>query len=79
MPVCERTCTAKNRVRELRSPGSVRDEGSNVLVYSDVVETEFADERKKGRPQTPFSRHWLCQSRSPATSINNYYHIINTF
>jgi len=35
MPARERTCTAKNRVRELRSPGSVRDEGSNVLVYSD--------------------------------------------
>ena len=37
MPARERTCTAKNRVRELRSPGSVRDEGSNVLVYSDVM------------------------------------------
>jgi len=35
MPARERTCTAKNRVRELRSPGSVRDEGSDVLVYSD--------------------------------------------
>jgi hypothetical protein len=35
MPAREQTCTAKNRVRELRSPGTVRDEGSNVLVYSD--------------------------------------------
>jgi hypothetical protein len=35
MPARERNCTAKNRVRESRSPGSVRDEGSNVLVYSD--------------------------------------------
>ena len=26
-----------NRVPELRSPGTVRDEGSNVLVYSDTV------------------------------------------
>ena len=37
MPDRERNCTAKNRVRELRSPGSVRDEGSNVLVYSDTA------------------------------------------
>ena len=34
----ERHCTVKNRVRELRSPGTVRDEGSNVLVYSDRLQ-----------------------------------------
>jgi hypothetical protein len=36
MPLREPRCTVKNRVRELRSPGTVRDEGSNVLVYSEV-------------------------------------------
>jgi hypothetical protein len=48
MPICERTCTAKNRVRELRSPGSVRDEGSNVLVYSDRRYFEVAGMRVPG-------------------------------
>lgn len=33
--VCERSCTAKNRMPELGSSGSVRGEGSNVLAYSD--------------------------------------------
>ncbi len=36
----ERHCTVKNRVRELRSPGTVRDEGSNVLVYSEKLNRE---------------------------------------
>src|SRR5450631_2423850 len=31
----ERSCTVKNRMRELRSCGTVRDEGREVLVYSD--------------------------------------------
>jgi hypothetical protein len=47
IPARERNCTAKNRVRELRSPGTVRDEGSNFLVYSDRNELDrgghFAD------------------------------------
>jgi hypothetical protein len=30
-----RTCAVKNRMRELRSFGSVRGEGSNVLTYSE--------------------------------------------
>jgi len=36
-PRRERNCTAKNRVLESSSPGSVRDEGSDVLVYSDAM------------------------------------------
>jgi hypothetical protein len=31
----------KNRVRELRSPGTVRDEGSNVLVYSEKLDNAY--------------------------------------
>ena len=40
MPVCERTCTTKNRMPELGSSGTVRGEGSNVLAYSDPLESE---------------------------------------
>src|ERR1700730_2617542 len=32
----ERSCSATNRMRELRSCGSVRAEGSNVLGYSET-------------------------------------------
>ena len=32
----EQSCATKNRMRELRSCGTVRDEGSNALVYSEV-------------------------------------------
>jgi hypothetical protein len=32
----ERSCAAKNRMRELRSCGSVRAEGSNALGYSET-------------------------------------------
>jgi hypothetical protein len=39
MPLREPRCTVKNRVRELRSPGTVRDEGSNVLVYSEKLDS----------------------------------------
>ena len=42
MPGRERNCTAKNRVRELRSHGTVRDEGSNVLVYSDMCRLGYS-------------------------------------
>jgi hypothetical protein len=35
-PSGERSCATKNRMRELRSCGTVRDEGSNALVYSEV-------------------------------------------
>ena len=35
MPDREQTCTMKNRMRESRSFGSVRGEGSNVLAYSE--------------------------------------------
>jgi len=31
----EQSCATKNRMRELRSCGTVRDEGSNALVYSE--------------------------------------------
>jgi putative transposase len=47
MPAREQTCTAKNRVRELRSPGTVRDEGSNVLVYSDSIFAKHLDDSIK--------------------------------
>jgi hypothetical protein len=33
----EQSCATKNRMRELRSCGTVRDEGSNALVYSEVI------------------------------------------
>jgi hypothetical protein len=36
MPLREQRCTVKNRVRELRSPGTVREEGSNV--YSEKLD-----------------------------------------
>ena len=39
----EQRCTVKNRVRELRSPGTVRDEGSNVLVYSEIFDLGWTD------------------------------------
>ena len=64
MPARERTCTAKNRVRELRSPGSVRDEGSNVLVYSDAVEF-VADVGRRGPPLDPLLRDALIYSIMP--------------
>jgi hypothetical protein len=35
-PYRERSCTVKNRMRELRSCGTVRDEGRKALVYSDT-------------------------------------------
>jgi len=35
----ERICAAKNRMRELRPCGSVRAEGSNVLGYSEKLES----------------------------------------
>jgi hypothetical protein len=35
-PVGERSCTTTNRMRELRSCGSVRAEGSNILSYSET-------------------------------------------
>jgi hypothetical protein len=35
-PSGERSCATKNRMRELRSCGTVRDEGSNALVYSEA-------------------------------------------
>jgi len=43
MLLCEQRCTVKNRVRELRSPGTVRDEGSNVLVYSEIFDLGWTD------------------------------------
>ena len=33
----ERSCTVKNRMRELRSCGTMRDEGRKALVYSDTL------------------------------------------
>jgi hypothetical protein len=44
MPFREQRCTVKNRVRELRSPGTVRDEGSNVLVYSEIISLLAAEQ-----------------------------------
>jgi hypothetical protein len=38
-PLRERTCAAKNRMRELRPCGSVRAEDSNVLGYSERIES----------------------------------------
>jgi hypothetical protein len=35
-PLCEQSCMTTNRMRESRSCGSVRAEGSNVLGYSEV-------------------------------------------
>ena len=43
MPLREQRCTVKNRVRELRSPGTVRDEGSNVLVCSEILDLGRTD------------------------------------
>jgi len=38
-----RSCAVKNRMRELRSCGSVRAEGSNVLGYSEVIRQSGGD------------------------------------
>ena len=42
---CERNCTMKNRMPELGSSGTVRGEGSNVLVYSDRARISLGKEK----------------------------------
>jgi hypothetical protein len=37
MPDRERTCAMKNRMRQLRTCGTVRGEGHEVLAYSESV------------------------------------------
>jgi len=60
----ERTCAMKNRMRELRTCGTVRGEGHEVLAYS---------EKKGATPVDKFRNRWLADAldgtgRTPAAA-----------
>src|SRR5258708_23357072 len=54
---------------EASSPGTVRDEGSNVLVYSDTVRRIIWTMRRGGEsPDLRFGRPKICISAQPSTA-----------